>query len=79
MSEERIIDRITIQPGVMTGKPVVRGTRLTVEYVLGLLASGAGMEEILDEYDGLEIDDIKACLEFARSALSKSAFLSLES
>ena len=54
--------RILVDPGIMGGKPVIRGTRLTVDYILGLLAHGASIEEILGEYDGLEADDIRACL-----------------
>jgi uncharacterized protein (DUF433 family) len=49
----------------MVGKPVIRGTRLTVEYVLNLLAHDSTFQEILDEYDGLTKDDIQACLLFA--------------
>ena len=55
----------------MLRKPVIRGTRLTVEFVLNLLQRGATVDEILDEYDGLEADDIQACVLFAseRTAL----------
>ena len=51
---------ITIYPKVMAGKPVIRGTRLTVEYILGLLENGTTMEAILEEYPGLVKDDIEA-------------------
>ncbi len=54
--------RILVDQGIMDGKPVIRGTRLTVDYILGLIAHGATIEEILREYDGLEADDIRACL-----------------
>jgi uncharacterized protein (DUF433 family) len=50
----------------MVGKPVIRGTRLTVQYILGLLAHGATIEEILQEYEGLTREDILACLQFAK-------------
>lgn len=59
----QLLHRITTDPNVMMGKPVIRGTRLTVEYILKLLASGATYDEILLEYDGLTVDDIRACLE----------------
>jgi uncharacterized protein (DUF433 family) len=52
----------------MAGKPVVRGTRLTVQYIVGLLAHGATADEILQEYDGLTQEDILACLLFATEA-----------
>ena len=61
----------------MLGKPVVRGTRLTVQFILGLLAAGATAKEILDEYDGLAPEDIQACLVFATEALDSSSFLPL--
>jgi uncharacterized protein (DUF433 family) len=60
-----IMDRIAIDPRVMVGKPIIRGTRLTVEHILGLLASGLSIEEILEEYPGLEKDDFLACLLFS--------------
>ncbi len=65
MSDQELLERITLNPGVMAGKPVIRGTRLTVEYVLNLLAHGAAPEEILSEYDGLTHEDIRACFLFA--------------
>jgi len=49
----------------MAGKSVIKGTRLTVEYILGLLAAGATPEEILEEYDGLTPEDLQACFLFA--------------
>ena len=49
----------------MVGKPVIRGTRLTVEFILNLLAHGATAKEILTEYNGLTQDDIQACILFA--------------
>lgn len=69
------MERITIDPKVMVGKPVVRGTRLTVEYILGLLANGITIEEILEEYPGLEREDVLACLLFASKALEDSSFM----
>jgi len=79
MSDRELLDRITLNPKVMTGKPVIRGTRLTVEYVLNLLAHGATEEEILVEYEGLTREDIRACLLFATRSLEGTAFLSLAS
>ena len=63
--DEQIIQRITLNPKVMVGKPVIRGTRLTVDFILGLLAHGAPVEEILREHAGLTEEDIHACLLFA--------------
>ena len=61
----------------MAGKPVVRGTRLSVECVLILLAHGMALTEILDEYDGLEPEDIQACLLFASKSLQSNDFMPL--
>lgn len=62
MSDQQLLERITLEPQVMVGKPVIKGTRLTVEFILGLLAHGATTAEILDEYEGLTQNDIQACL-----------------
>ena len=62
--ERELLNRITTNPQVMTGKPVIRGTRLTVEYILNLLAHDATVSELLAEYEGLTEADIKACLYF---------------
>ena len=69
MKDELLLERITVNPKIMVGKPVIRGTRLTVEFVLNLLAHGASVEEILDEYKGLAPEDIQACLLFAGKSL----------
>jgi uncharacterized protein (DUF433 family) len=61
----------------MVGKPVIKGTRLTVEYILGLLAHGATITEILEEYEGLTQEDIQACLLFATKALENTTFMPL--
>jgi uncharacterized protein (DUF433 family)/uncharacterized protein YuzE len=61
--------RIVSNPKVMLGKPVIKGTRLTVEYILNLLASGVTPAEIVAEYDGLSEQDIRACLRFAAQSL----------
>lgn len=79
MSDRELLDRITLDPKVMTGKPVIRGTRLTVEYILNLLAHGATPETILEEYDGLTREDIQACLLFATKSLESASFLPLAS
>jgi uncharacterized protein (DUF433 family) len=77
MEKERLLERIEVNPKVMAGKPVIKGTRLTVHYILSLLASGMTIEEILDEYEGLERDDILACIAFASEALERTEFVPL--
>ena len=73
-----MLERIAIDPKVMVGKPVIRGTRLTVEYILELLAHGTAMDEILEEYPGLVKDDIYACLLFASKTLQDASFIPME-
>ena len=77
MSDDQLLSRIAADPRVMVGKPVIRGTRLTVEYVLGLLAHGATMAEILKEYEGLASEDIQACFLFASRSLQDTSFMPL--
>ena len=64
-----LADRITIDLNVLVGKPVVRGTRLSVELIVDLLAQGWTQEQILDSYPNLTVDDIRACLAYASELL----------
>ena len=77
MTDMELLTNIVMDQAVMTGKPIINGTRLTVEFILNLLAHGATVEEVLDEYAGLTLDDINACLLFATKALEDTAFLPL--
>jgi uncharacterized protein (DUF433 family) len=77
MKDSELLSRITLGPEVMVGKPVIKGTRLTVEYILGLLAHGATTAEILEEYQGLAAEDIQACLLFASKSLRDTEFMPL--
>ena len=77
MTEKQMLERITINPKVMVGKPVIQGTRLAVEYILGLLAQGATFDEILEEYQDITLEDIQACLLFATKSLESTVFMPL--
>ncbi len=77
MDESQLLNRISLDPKIMVGKPVIRGTRLTVEYILNLLAHGMTTDEILQEYPGLENEDIRACLLFATKSLESTDFMPL--
>ena len=77
MTDDQLLERITHNPKVMAGKPVIRGTRLPVDYILNLLAHGATENEILDEYHRLEREDIRACLLFSARPLADSSFVPL--
>jgi uncharacterized protein (DUF433 family) len=77
MEERDLLERIVINPKVMTGKPVIRGTRLTVQYILGLLAHDVSIDEIIEDYQGLKREDILACLIFATKAMEDTTFVPL--
>jgi uncharacterized protein (DUF433 family) len=74
MKQDPLLERISLDSEVMVGKPVIRGTRLTVEYILNLLANGTSFAEILQEYEGLTAEDIRACLLFASKTLADTSF-----
>lgn len=77
MTDQQLLERISLDPNVLVGKPVIRGTRLSVEYVLNLLAHGATTADIIGEYQGLTEEDIQACLLFASRSLENTAFMPL--
>ena len=79
MTDEQLLARIVCDPKIMVGKPVIAGTRLTVEHVLNVLAHGMTEEEILSEYDGIAREDIQACFLFAANSLSDTTFMPLSS
>jgi uncharacterized protein (DUF433 family) len=66
MDEKTLLSRITTNPAIFGGKPIIRGRRLAVEHVLGMLAAGDTSETILEGYRCLEPEDIQACLVYAR-------------
>ena len=65
ITEDHLLDRITVNPAMFNGKPIIRGRRLAVEHVLGMLAAGDTPETILGGYRWLEPEDIRACLAYA--------------
>jgi len=72
-----VTGRIEIDPEVMQGKPVVRGTRVPVELLLRKLAEGASHEELLDAYPRLTVEDIRACLSYAADTIAHETTLTL--
>jgi len=62
--------RITLDPAVLAGKPVIKGTRLAVDFIIGFLAEGWNEADILQNYPGITHEDITACLAYARDILS---------
>ncbi|MBU1054586.1 MAG: DUF433 domain-containing protein [Proteobacteria bacterium] len=77
MREKQLLERITFNPKIMVGKPVIKGTRLTVDFILNLLAHGTTENEILKEYKGLTMEDIHACFLFATKSLKNTEFMPL--
>jgi len=65
MQEQNLLERITIDPTIFGGKPIIRGRRLAVEHILGMLAAGDTAETLLAGYPWLEAQDIQACLVYA--------------
>lgn len=61
-----LLQRITFNPNIFGGKPIIRGMRISVEMILDLLSQGATTEELLEDYPTLEADDIRACLAYAK-------------
>lgn len=68
--EQELLDRITVNPGIFGGKPIIRGMRIAVEHVLGMLAAGDTAQVILEEYSFLEPEDIQACILYAYRSMS---------
>src|SRR5882757_3763402 len=66
MDEQVLLQRITVNPSIFGGKPIIKGRRLAVEHVLGMLAAGDTPEILLQGYPWLEKEDIQACLVYAR-------------
>lgn len=74
MDEQNLLERITINPKIFNGKPIIRNRRLAVEHILGMLAAGDTPETILEGYPWLELEDIQACLVYAYRMVSHERF-----
>ena len=70
MDENKLLERITVNPKIFGGKPIIRGRRIAVEHILGMLAAGDAPETILKGYPWMEMEDIQACLVYARRMVS---------
>ncbi len=77
MEQKQLLNCIVLNPKIMAGKPIIRGTRLTVQYILNLLVHGSTIDEILQEYKGLTKEDILACLLYAAEVLEDTTFMPL--
>ncbi len=70
MNEKNLLARITSDKNIFGGKPIIRGRRLAVEHILGMLAAGDSIETILEGYEWLEREDILACLTYAQKIIA---------
>lgn len=71
MPEQELLDRITFNPDIFGGKPIIRGRRLAVEHVLGMLAAGDTVDDLLNAYPWLVKEDIQACLLYAHKLVAQ--------
>lgn len=65
MTHEQLLERITVDPAICHGKPCIRGHRIWVSLVVDLLADGMTVEQVIEQYPGLESDDVRACMAYA--------------
>lgn len=77
MEDRELLERIALDPRVMAGKAVIKGTRLTVEHVLNMLAHGETIESIIAEYRGIAREDVLACVLFAARTMEDTTFAPL--
>lgn len=71
--DPELLKRITANPEIFGGKPIVRGMRIPADLILSLLAQGVTNEEILEDYPDLEPDDIRACIAYAQAVISNDS------
>jgi uncharacterized protein (DUF433 family) len=77
VATKQLLERITVNPDVMVGKPTIRGLRITVEQILKALASGMAAQDLLEDYPELEIEDIQAVLLYAAELVSEEQVFKL--
>ena len=70
MTQDELLNRITVNPEIFGGKPIIRGRRLAVEHILGMMAAGDSAETLLEGYPWLEREDIQACIAYASRVVS---------
>ncbi|MFQ5823858.1 MAG: DUF433 domain-containing protein [bacterium] len=72
------MEKITVNPKILGGKPIIKGTRISVEHIINLLASNVTEQEILEDYPHITHEDIQACLKYAARFLKNEIYLDLE-
>jgi uncharacterized protein (DUF433 family) len=77
MNEDQLLKRISVNPNIFVGKPIIRGMRIKVENILALLEQGVSTEDILDDYPSLEPEDIRSCIAYARILVASESLENL--
>jgi uncharacterized protein (DUF433 family) len=77
MDKQALKERITVDPEILVGKPVIRGMRISVAQIVAAVAAGVPQEELLEEYPGLEMEDIQAALQYAADLVASERTFSL--
>jgi uncharacterized protein (DUF433 family) len=72
------MQKIVSNPEILGGKPIIKGTRLSVDFILKLLAAGTSYQEILEDYPHITLEDIHACLDFAAKSLKNDIYFEVE-
>jgi len=78
MAQEDLLKRITARPDVFGGKPIIRDMRISVELILSLLAQGESEQTILEDYPGLDAEDIRACIAYAHAVIAHDSLHAIE-
>ena len=78
MTDENLMARITANPGIFGGKPIIRGMRISVELILSLLAQGETTETLMEDYPELQPEDIRACLAYAHAVIAQDSLDSVQ-
>jgi uncharacterized protein (DUF433 family) len=78
VANENLLARITVDPDIFGGKPIIRGMRISVELILSLLRQGESWDSLLQDYPELEAADIQACLEYARTMIANESLDAVE-
>ncbi len=77
MADLQLLEKIIVDPKIMVGKPIIKGTRITVQLILNMLAQGISMDEILQDYPHITKEDIMACLVFASKTIDDIKFMTI--
>ena len=78
MDEQALLRRITVNPEIFGGKPIIRGMRISVDTILGLMVAGETTDSILRNYPRLEVEDVLACLAYARAMVTNASLEAVE-